>query len=481
MSTSVIAPPRDPAVLNRLIERGRAMLSDRKTLDAITLLERAVAVPDAPAEAYGLFAEALSEGGREAEALAAADIAIARKQADGMLRLLRARIRRNRGDVPGSMEDAAAAVMADPSCAEAKSFLATCLSEAGRHDEAILLFHQVFAQRPADAHAEAMLAMAFMRAGRHEAAEELFARAQSRQGAERLVVLRAQNAILDGRVESAIAMLEASVLQMPEESAQWAMLAQARQRQGQAELAAEAYRRAAELDPGNGYLAHLATSAGGMTTDADRASDHYVTEVFDGFAARFEGALFALGYRIPGVMLRMIEAHWPGIANGSRKIGDVLDLGCGTGLIGVVLHDLLGGRLVGVDLSQRMLDVARDKCIYTELRRMDALAALEGDGTTYQAVILADVLCYFGALDALFRAARQRVEVGGVLLFSIEAGEEGSRWTLSRNGRYQQSAEYVRACLAAAGFLAADFRDEVLRHENGEPVRGYIVLAEAIS
>lgn len=462
----------------RLLDRGRSMLNERRTAEALLMLERAVVVPDAPPEAFGLLAEALLEAGRADEALVAVETALAAREADGTLHLLRARVRRSRGDTRGGMDDAAAAVMALPGSFEAKTLLATCLSEAGQHDEALFFFHQVFAAQPGNALAAAMLAMAFMRANRHEAAEELYALAEGLSGKPRgLVTLRAQNAILAGEAQRAVAILEAARAAAPPESGLWSMLGQAYHRLGLIDRAGEAYAEASALEPDNAYLRHLAIAVGARPAEGDRASEQYVTEVFDGFATRFEESLFSLGYRIPGVMLRMIEAQHPDVAEGRARLGDILDLGCGTGLMGAALHDLLGGRLVGVDLAPRMLEAAQTKQVYTELRCADILAAMRGDDTRYAVILMADLLCYFGALEEVFAAARPRLAPGGFLLFSIEAGEPGTDWVLTRNARYQQSAEYVRAALSQAGLVASEFREEVLRFENGKPVKGYIVLA----
>lgn len=468
----------DPAMLARLLDRGRQMLRQQRPKEALAMLGRAVAIPEAPAEAFGLFAEALLDAGRTDEALAAAERAVACNGEDGALRLLRARIRRDSGDRKGAMDDAAAAVMTDPSNAEAKTLLATCLSEAGQHDEALVLLHQSFTAKPQDAHRAAMLAMAFMRAGKHQAAEELYALAyELSRGSRAILLLRAQNAILDGAPGRAVGLLLASLEQSGEASAVWSMLGQAYQKLNQVESAAAAYREALRLDPDNAYLAHLARAIGAAPSEADRAGDQYVIEVFDGCATRFEQSLFALGYRVPGVMLRMLEAHDPLLSDQGRKLGDVLDLGCGTGLMGTVLHDLLGGRLVGVDLSPRMLDASREKGVYTELRQGEIVAAMEADPSEYALILLADVLCYFGALERCFAAVRDRLAPGGLVLLSVEGGAVDGGWTLCRNARYRHAETYLRAALAGAGLAPIQFRAEVLRHENGSPVNGYIVLA----
>nr|WP_314069837.1 tetratricopeptide repeat protein [uncultured Roseococcus sp.] len=467
----------DPGILARLIDRSRRALDARRAPEAVLMLERAVVMPDAPPEAHGLLAEALLQTGRSEEALRAADTALTAQAEDPALRLLRARIRREGGDMRGGMDDAAAAVMSQPSSLEARTLLAICLSEAGLHDEALLLFHQVLTAQPANALAAAMLAMALMRANRHDAAEEVYALAESLSGKPRgLVVLRAQNAILGGEAQRAAAMLEQAVVAAPD-SGIWAMLGQAYHRLGLIDEAGRAYAEASALEKDNAYLRHLAVAVGGLPPEGDRASERYVTEVFDGFAGRFEESLFSLGYRIPGVMLRVLEAHHEQSDRGSAKLGDVLDLGCGTGLMGAALHDLLGGRLVGIDLSPRMLEVAGGKGIYTELRCEDVVAALRWDRTTYQIILMADLLCYFGALEEVFAAARSCLSPDGILLFSIEAAEPGARWSLTRSGRYQQSEDYMRSALMQSGMVLLECREEILRFESGEPVRGFVVLA----
>ncbi|WP_191085146.1 methyltransferase domain-containing protein [Roseococcus microcysteis] len=463
----------DTAAL-RLLDRGRDLLRDRRPADAALLLSRAAALPAAPAEAHGLLAEALMESDDAPAALIAADAALTLRD-DAALRLLRARIRRALGHADGAMDDAAAAVMAAPSDRDAKALLATCLSEAGRHDEAIFLFHQAFVAEPEAPHRSAMLAMAMMRGGRHAAAEELYALAHSMAPYARgIVPLRAQNALLGGDPHKAIALIEGALGRQQGEAALYSVLGQARQRLGQQEAAAEAYAEAARLDPADTYLQHLAAAMTNAGAAPDRASDRYVADVFDGYANRFEAALFALGYRVPGVMLKLIEGQ--GYAPGGRHLGDVLDLGCGTGLMGATLHDMLGGRLVGVDLSPRMLEEARAKCVYTELRCAEITAAMAADTTLYDLILLSDVLCYFGRLDAVLGAVASRLKPGGLVALSIESGAAEGGWELQASARYRHDPGYLRAVLERAGLATLEFREETLRWEGEATVPGVIAL-----
>jgi predicted TPR repeat methyltransferase len=467
-------PGPQAAALARLIERGAALLRQGRAGDSLELLRRAAAVPEAPALAHGLLAEALEGSGALEEALCAADRAVAAAgEAPAWLRV-RARLRRALGQTLAGMDDAAAAVMADPSDAESKSLLGVCLSEAGRHDEAIVLFHQAFLAEPRSPQRAAMLALAFMRAGRHGAAEELYALAETMAPAARgIAVLRAQNALLQGEPARAAELASAAASRTRPDVGLLSVLGQARQRLGDDAGALDAYGEALRLDPGNGYLRHLVAALGGGAVP-ERASNAYVAEVFDGYARRFEASLFALGYRVPGVMLRMIERALPAVASREARLGAVLDLGCGTGLMGATLHDVLGGPLVGVDMSPRMIEEAREKGVYTRLECSDIESALARETERYDLILLADVLCYFGEVSALWPVLRDRLAPGGLLLFSVEAAAPGTGWELARSGRYRHGADGLRAGLSAAGLEVLEFLSEPLRWEAEAPVQGHI-------
>ena len=94
-----------------------------------------------------------------------------------------------------------------------------------------------------------------------------------------------------------------------------------------------------------------------------RASDAYIEKTFDSFAASFDAKLAKLlDYRAPALVAEML-AH-AGV-DAARSL-DVLDAGCGTGLCGPLVAPY-ARRLVGVDLSEAMLDRARARNVYDEL------------------------------------------------------------------------------------------------------------------
>ncbi|MBC8365191.1 MAG: class I SAM-dependent methyltransferase [Actinobacteria bacterium] len=94
----------------------------------------------------------------------------------------------------------------------------------------------------------------------------------------------------------------------------------------------------------------------------------------------------------------------------------VLDIGCGTGLVGVALRALGGWTIDGLDLSPEMLDEARSKAVddgspvYRELHVADLTVPLGHGDDTWGAVVSAGTFTHghvgHDAFDELYRIAR---------------------------------------------------------------------------
>jgi predicted TPR repeat methyltransferase len=212
---------------------------------------------------------------------------------------------------------------------------------------------------------------------------------------------------------------------------------------------------------------------------ASRAPVEYLRAVFDGYADRFESHLVSLGYRIPGLMHRVLAEH-PTIAAGER-LGPALDLGCGTGLVAVALSDLPVAPLVGVDVSPRMLKAAAAKQLYADLHEADVMRFLAEDATRWRLILAADVLVYFGPLSELLTAAHARLEPGGWFLLSLEElqpGYGGVGWALHRQGRYAHSIDHLATAASEAGFAVRLLERETVRCEADAPVPGILAVLE---
>jgi predicted TPR repeat methyltransferase len=135
-------------------------------------------------------------------------------------------------------------------------------------------------------------------------------------------------------------------------------------------------------------------------------------------------------------------------------------------------------RLVGVDLSGRMLARARERKVYDELVKGELTAYLGGCNEAFDLVVSADTLVYFGRLKVVVSAAAQALRPDGRVIFTVEELVEdgrGAGYSLGTSGRYRHSNAYLERVLEDAGFRPEIVPAE-LRLEGGEPVAGLVVL-----
>jgi predicted TPR repeat methyltransferase len=198
-----------------------------------------------------------------------------------------------------------------------------------------------------------------------------------------------------------------------------------------------------------------------------RTPNHYLTTCFDNFAPIFDRHLVdVLHYRIP-------EKAFPLLIETGVTFTRILDLGCGTGLAAPHLSKF-GGGLVGVDISPRMLERARDRQIYSRLVEDEAVAYLAKCNDRFDLIVSFDVVVYFGDLAPLFEAVASRLEPGGVFAFSYET-EAGNDYTLLASGRFAHGARYVERVFREH-FTHIASVSTTLRLEANRPVAGQIVL-----
>ena len=134
-----------------------------------------------------------------------------------------------------------------------------------------------------------------------------------------------------------------------------------------------------------------------------RASDAFIEKTFDSFAASFDAKLAKLSYRAPALVAEMLADS---DVEASKSL-DVLDAGCGTGLCGPLIAPY-ARRLVGVDLSARMLAQARARNVYDELVKRELTAYLRDSTGAFDVIVSADTLVYFGPLEDVVAAVSER-------------------------------------------------------------------------
>ncbi len=201
-----------------------------------------------------------------------------------------------------------------------------------------------------------------------------------------------------------------------------------------------------------------------------RAPKDYLIANFDHFADQFDKQLVeVLGYNVPEKLGEMIDAT-------GRRLNRVVDLGCGTGLAGLRLREGERSRLVGVDLSTRMLAKSAARGVYDELVEADIVTFLRDTRECFDLVMAADVLIYFGGLQSFFAAAARVTTVGAILAFNVETTTEAPFRVLP-SGRFAHDLSALPN-MAAPWFTIFASRINSTRSEAGRQVEGALALME---
>lgn len=203
----------------------------------------------------------------------------------------------------------------------------------------------------------------------------------------------------------------------------------------QREKAKEYLERALTMNPKDTISAHMLHA---LTGDESAATTpEYAHNLFNNYALYYDSHMKgALQYSIPQHIARVI--HQLALPVNTHT----LDLGCGTGLTGIVLREV-SQHLTGVDISGKMLAQAKEKDIYNNLVESEISQFLQHNKALYHLIIAADVLPYFGDLDSLFQAIHQHLKPQGYFIFTTEICETYP-WSLESSARFSHHPDYIK-------------------------------------
>ena len=338
------------------------------------------------------------------------------------------------------------AVQSCPDSEEAKNLLASICVELEYFDEAILLLADLYKKNPEDYWLCNLLSQAFQQKREYDKALEMGWRA--------VILSKGEN---DQHINFGYLLYEIAV-----ETPSADVLGYVRK-----------WQKEYGENPIVKHMSEAMLSAGNVS----QINSVYVRDIFDAFADDFENVLEGLDYSVPSLMGETLESLSKNVKLKKMKI---LDAGCGTGLCGKYLKKYAKFRgLDGVDLSEKMLEVARRKKLYTHLYNQDLSRFLSHRENYYDLINAADVFTYFGELGSVFVLIYDALKSGGRVLFSIsENNRNKSDFFLHLSGRFLHSKKYVEDVLKKRGFVIEKLTRVKLRNEGDSEVWGWIVMAQ---
>lgn len=266
------------------------------------------------------------------------------------------------------------------------------------------------------------------------------------------------------------------------------------------ENAENALRNSVTLDATNTSSEKLLEEVTGMDSVHKRKPKEFVAELFDSFAETFDDKL------LEGLMYKVPQLVGQEASKFRTDFDAVLDAGCGTGLAGRFLRPLVKGLLVGVDASQKMLDIAAkctatygcglkevansetnsDQPLYDDLLVMDLEEMTVANTLNrnedkrlpgFDLIVAADVLVYFGSLSKLLSTFASISVPGAVLIFSCERATKDEAplgWRLLPSGRFSHTKRHAIEAANQVGFELITYEEIVPRMEQGEEVKGHL-------
>ena len=402
-----------------------------------------------------------------------------RAPGDARVPLLGMRMAQRAGNAKGAVEMAQRAVQLAPGWHVAHVELAQALTHTGNIKEAMQSARRAIQFAPNDVQ---VLARAISIAELDKESDDVFAWIDAAlplvpPGSPlraRLLLVRGNEHFKRGRPAEARADFEALLAANADDEVAQRAMAVLELAEGRHEAAIVWLDKLRARHPEDRNLYILWEQAHGRTPPTRMASD--IRNLFDDYAEQFDLHLVrVLHYDSPKRVADIIRELRP-----DMKF-NLLDLGCGTGLLGVYLGPIQG-HMIGVDLSRKMLERAARHKLYARFHQVNVLDALrETPADHYEVITCLDALIYIGDLQPVVSNASRILKAGGHFISTYERMQEdevGDMVLRLPSTRYAHKESAVVKLHKDTGFDDVRVIDlPQLRSEAGQPLPGFIVVA----
>ena len=137
-----------------------------------------------------------------------------------------------------------------------------------------------------------------------------------------------------------------------------------------------------------------------------------VAKVYDDWAATYDRDLRSWRYQAPSLTVAALAEAQP-------SAGKVLDVGCGSGLVGIELRTAGFADITGIDLSSSALELALATGAYEVVRQADVQSGpIPFDDDRFDALVCVGVMTYLPDTTAVVTDFCRVVGQGGSILFT---------------------------------------------------------------
>jgi predicted TPR repeat methyltransferase len=132
-----------------------------------------------------------------------------------------------------------------------------------------------------------------------------------------------------------------------------------------------------------------------------------VASRYDEWAKGYDDDLVSWSYQAPAVVAETVITRQP-------DAGSVLDVGCGTGLVGKALRAKgFMGKILGLDISQASLEVAQQGGAYDSVEQADLQQRLPVEDDSVDALVCVGVMTYLPEVESVWREFARVARPGG--------------------------------------------------------------------
>ena len=363
------------------------------------------------------------------------------------------------------------AIKLKPDLAGAHSNLGNTLKELQRLDESEVSMRKAIALKPDYAEAHNNLGVMLQELGRLEEAEVSYRQAITLKPDYVEAHSNLGNTLKElRRLDESEVSLRKAITLKPDYAQAHYNLGIMLQELGKLDEAVVHLRQTIKLKPDHEEAKHLLSALTGKTTNT--APRVYVEKLFNNYSMIFEHSLVnKLEYKTPNLITELIVDKNPNI-----QLGSILDLGCGTGLMGDEIKKYCSN-LEGIDLSKQMLAKASAKNIYNKLEHKDIVEYLSTEDLDFNYFISTDVFIYVGELSEIFKLIKSRNKSKGKFVFSTEHTDRDG-FFLEKSGRYSHSKKYIESLCNKFDYKLSHFKTTNLRKSNNNFIIGGLYVLD---